>query len=50
MQRQDLGQGNLKITKAKNISLGGLKMIPDICLCDVLLKLKDSQPSVGNLS
>lgn len=25
-------------------------MIPDMCLCDLLLKLKGSQPSVDNLS
>jgi len=44
------GKANLKSQKQEVFVWEGLKMIPDICLCHLLLKLKDSRASVDNLS
>lgn len=39
----------LKAQRQKALVWEGLKIIPDICLCCVPLKLRDSKPSMDNL-
>lgn len=40
----------LKAQRQKLLVWEGLKIVPDIFLCCVLLKLRDSKPSMDNLS